>query len=119
MTQHKTYPLPPLLLTEVIDRCRNDHTYQPEPEDEPEYQQRALDDSCDMTPTIVKITEGYGRHDHDEVCRVRALQRQSRCLRHCDDSDWIVELQYHSKGYHAVYGIERHGDVQDVSLWMD
>lgn len=137
--QHVKCPLPPLFLTEIIDRCREDHTHvcNEECQEDPGYCQRH---SCDMEPVIFRIDAGYGHHEHDPTedvdgCQWRdgeyqdvfgnlrergELKRENhRCIRDYDDSDWIVELQYHTAGWCAVYGIKRAGDVQDIVLWMD
>ncbi|ORW33259.1 hypothetical protein AWB91_09030 [Mycobacterium paraense] len=116
--QHKTYPLPPLLLTPIIERCREDHTYHPHPEgdiDGPEWEEYRAAGSCDMEPVVVDIREGNGRHECDADCRIT----WAGCLGSCSDSDWVVELRYHSQGYRATYGITRAGDVQRVVLWCD
>jgi hypothetical protein len=132
--QCKSYPLPPLFLTEIIERCRVDHTHICDDIclDHAGMHRFSQEHSCDMVPTIVSIKEGNGRHVHEESCKWRDCDRFNKatqqwetviiphdCSLDCDDSDWIVELCYHSNGYHAVYGIKRKGDVQDVSLWMD
>lgn len=138
MTQVKTYPLPPLFLTEVIDKCREQHTHVCDEmcEEDDGYHRYSSKHSCDMEPVIVKIEEGYGRHVHDpdddihgcgwrggDYCDYKGVWHERRvphtCMRDCDDSDWIVDLQYHTSGYRAVYGVKRAGDIQEVSLWMN
>lgn len=120
--QHKTYPLPPLFLTEILDKARADHVHECD-EFCSEYDGKycgAADNAALLdTPVIVKISEGHGRHECDGACRKSGTSNGYQCLRHCDDSDWVVEVRYSSRGWHAVYGIKRHGDVQDVSLWAD
>ncbi len=124
--QHHTYPLPPLYLTEIIERAKADHTHRC---DEACRDSSWSVDFCERmrqenkglldTPVIVKIEEGHGRHECDKECELRSTARGYKCMRSCDDSDWIVELCYHERGWHAVYGVKRHGDIQNVSLWMD
>jgi hypothetical protein len=113
--QHVSYPLPPLMLTPIIEQCRRDHTHQHREscDDDPEYcAVSQLNDASNVEPFIVNIEAGYGRHECDPSC-------PDRCMRSCDDSDWVVTLQYSSKGWQAVYGITKHGDVQDIAIWMD
>jgi hypothetical protein len=140
--QHKTYPLPPLLLSEVIDKCRDQHEYKGDDRYESERSREYMRESaCDIEPFVVEIKEGHGRHECDPVDDVNGCQwctRERRdefgnwveervrkddyaggCYLECDDSDWVVTLQYSTRGWQAIYGIKRHGDVQDVSLWAD
>lgn len=133
MAQLKNYPLPPLFLTEIIE----------------DYQDlRGLQDV-----QVIKIEEGHGKHVHDDPDDPNGCQWVERydnatnryirvprppgwtpCMLDCDDSDWIVHLDYsgaeaHEKisktlfhpaeRPHAVYGVKRHGDVQRASLWCD
>ena len=72
-----------------------------------------------MVPVVVSIQEGNGWHEHDENCEIVSRSGGYKCMKDCDDCDWIVELQYHTAGYHAVYCVKRAGDVQHVHLWMD
>jgi hypothetical protein len=72
---------------------------------------------CNMEPVIVEITEGHGRHQCDDDCTLSSYT--GKCLRSCEDSDWVVDLRYHTCGWGALYGIKRHGDVQHISLWAD
>ena len=119
--QHHTYPLPPLFLTEILDQAKADHTHVCEDfcqEMDGRYCSLADNDNLLDTPVLVKIEEGHGRHECDNDCATRNFIA-GRCMRHCDDSDWVVEVCYSKRGWHAVYGVKRHGDVQHVSLWMD
>ena len=121
--QHVTYPLPPLYLAEIIEKARADHVHHCDEwcaEAGGKYCARALGDNEALldTPVIVKISEGHGRHECDTDCDTRYFIA-GRCMRSCDDSDWIVEVCYSSRGWHAIYGVKRHGDVQNVSLWAD
>lgn len=119
--QHTNYPLPPLMLTEVIARARHDHEHRHNDGcvEDSDYCQRATADNADLydEPQIVSIAEGAGRHECDDTCEVSSYA--GKCLRHCEDSDWLVELEYSRRGWRALYGIKRAGDVQDVSLWAD
>lgn len=87
--------------------------------------------------TVLKVEEGYGRHTHDRECYMRETFNKETnryemvyrptwpCMRDCDDSDWIVTLEYrmgpNRLGWpedhraQAVYGIKD----GKVSLWMD
>jgi hypothetical protein len=146
MAQATNYPLPPLFLTEIIQKAKSDHTHQCESHCAEDDFGRELCESSRLdnqglldVPVIVKIEAGYGRHIHDDPedvngCNYQDYEVQDKasgrwiverrkkwagCMNHCDDSDWIVTLQYHRSGWQAVYGIKRAGDVQDVQLWMD
>lgn len=59
-----------------------------------------------------KTDEGYGTHQHDEKC-------DSSCLKHLDNSDWIVTLRYEVSGndeeHEAVYGVLN----GQFKLWAD
>lgn len=116
------YPLPPLFLGEVLDRAKADHTHQCDDycRAEPSFCSRGKADNHMLldVPEVVEIKEGNGRHQCDQECADR-IARRGKCLEHCADSDWIVEVRYSENGWHAIYGIKRHGDVQDVSLWAD
>lgn len=144
MVQQVKYPLPPLFLTEVLERAVEDHRHKCDTFcDEDDFtrglcERHRLED-VDLldNPYIVSIQAGHGRHIHDDPddengCNysdyevmvegrwvVERRRKTFGCMNHCDDSDWIVEVCYNRRGYHAVYGIKRAGDVQDVSLWMD
>lgn len=118
--QHHNYPLPPLFLTEILDRAKADHTHVCEEfclESEGRYCSLHENNFLLDTPTIVEILPGNGRHECDANCK--RTPSFPTCVLHCDDSDWIVEVCYSKKGWHAIYGVKRHGDVQDVSLWAD
>lgn len=117
--QHVNYPLPPLFLTEIIEKCQEDHAYHHYEDDSEELRKFRNRIAADMVPVVREILAGYGRHECDEVCRIREKERKVSCLKSCDDSDWIVTLQYSTKGYCATYGIKRAGDVQDVQLWCN
>ena len=128
--QVKTYPLPPLFLSEVIERAKADHTHQCDDycldTDGGKYGGAALcresreeNNGLLDEPVVVRIDEGYGRHQCDGDCKPQATANGRRCLSHCEDSDWVVEVCYHANGWHAIYGVKRHGDVQNVSLWAD
>lgn len=149
MVQHTVYPLPPLMLSEIIDDCR-EHYMCRVPPVPPEYADDEFwlcERNCqwhrDIEPFIVSIEEGHGRHEHDSIedvsgCQYRwedyqdehgrwterrALKLEyapgKRCMRDADDSDWIVTLQYRSSGAQAMYGVRRHGDVQHFCVWQD
>ena len=67
---------------------------------------------------VLRVEPGHGRHVHTPDCKGGGafdLAGPGRCLKHCDDSDLIVEIEYGSNGWHAVYGVI---DGQPV-LWMD
>ena len=120
--QRKSYPLPPLFLTPVLDTAKNDHTHVCDTDCQAEdwtrrYCAEAREHNVQLldVPTIVKITEGAGRHVCDADCPTA-----TRCLAHCEDSDWVVEVCYSSNGWHAIYGVKYDGgDVPQVSLWAD
>ena len=146
MTQLVKYPLPPLFLTEIIERAKTDHTHQC---DDFCRDGQIGTDCCRTSlendkglldvPIVVKIEPGHGRHIHSDPedvngCNfydyevwsdaesrwvVTRRRKPFRCMTDCDDSDWIVHLQYHQQGWQAVYGVKRHGDVQQVILWAD
>lgn len=121
--QTQRYPLPPLFLTEIIDHYRE------------------IRQECGVTNVrVYKIEEGYGVHVHDDpadqsgclwrekydrdTLRYVMVPRlnERECLRWCEDSDWVVHLEYEDKRgqtWQAVYGVKRHGDVQQISLWAD
>jgi hypothetical protein len=42
---------------------------------------------------VLEVLEGVGKHIHDEECGYDP-SRPLSCLKHCDDSDWIVRLGY-------------------------
>jgi hypothetical protein len=111
--QHRAYPLPPLLLGEVIDQCIIDHEHT---HGRWCIQARRCNElearSWNMIPAVIDVQEGDGWHVCDETCI-------DRCLRSYCDSDWVVEVQYHTAGYCALYGVLWVGDTQDVRLWMD
>lgn len=142
------YPLPPLFLTEIIEKAKADHTHVCDDwcleDDGGEYcgaaccrRSKADNEQLLDVPEIVKIEAGHGRHVHDspddpEGCQWRETYDKAtgryvrvpnttgiKCMRDCDDSDWVVELRYSRRGWHAIYGVKRHGDVQHVSLWAD
>lgn len=61
----------------------------------------------------ISVEPGYGRHVHDSQCGYKDGDNLS-CMRNCEDSDLIVEIQY--DGFHrAIYGIVDHKPV----IWMD
>lgn len=64
---------------------------------------RAADDA-----RIVRVVNGYGTHHHTFACRIG-------CLDTCDNSDYVVTLDYGTDGYQAVYGVYR----GRFSLWAD
>ena len=120
--QTQRYPLPPLFLTEIIA----------------DYIQLRGDEARNVR--VCKIEEGYGYHVHDDpadqsgclwrekydrdLMRYVMVPRPNErdCLRMCEDSDWVVHLKYEDKRgqtWQAVYGVKRHGDVQQISLWAD
>ncbi len=120
--QTQRYPLPPLFLTEIVDN----------------YVEIRGDDARNVR--VYKIEEGYGVHVHDDPadqsgCLWRErfdrdtntyvmVPRESErdCLRWCEDSDWLVRLEYEDKRgqtWEALYGVKRHGDIQQFSLWAD
>jgi hypothetical protein len=143
MAQVHNYPLPPLFLTEILERGVTDHTHVCDEYCNEEWMMRscasALADNEQLleVSTIVKIEEGHGRHvcdhpDDENGCGWRdrwddATNREyrvrrtgyDRCMRDCDNSDWVVTVCYSRRGWWATYGINRAGDVQDVSLWAD
>jgi len=64
---------------------------------------------------VLNVTDGNGRHIHDDKCGYG-------CLRHCDDSDWVVTLEYdklekygQNRTHQAVYGVID----GNFALWMD
>jgi len=70
----------------VLDRCSRDHEGKPS--------------------RILKVEPGHGRHIHDAACGYDPARVMS-CMRHCDDSDVIVELEYGAEpgGYRAIYAL--------------
>jgi hypothetical protein len=121
--QHVKYPLPPLMLGPIIEKCAEDHTHKHSEfcaTEDAEYCGRTMkDNEQNITPVIVDIEAGYGRHECDNTCKTHRTHNGDQCFRSCEDSDWVVTLQYSSKGWQAVYGIMRAGDVQDILLWAD
>jgi hypothetical protein len=118
--QHVVYPLPPLMLTPIIEQCAKDHTHIHSEwcvEDSEFCSRVTKDNENNVTPFIVEIHSGYGRHECDKTCN--ADNYCGQCLKHCQNSDWVVTLQYSSNGWWATYGITRHGDIQDIQLWAD
>jgi hypothetical protein len=115
-----SYPLPPLFLTPILEAAKNDHTHKCNADCAAEEWTRrfcaeGLADNKTLldVPTIVRITEGAGRHVCDAECA-------ARCLRSCEDSDWVVEVCYSRNGWHAIYGVKYDGgDVPQISLWAD
>jgi hypothetical protein len=107
--QWRRYPLPPIMLVPIIVQCAVDHRTSPE------------------AVRILHIEEGYGRHHCDDRCPKDHLG----CLNSCDDSDWIVTLEYTTEKltwendepvgtgefgtWHAVYGVKD----GKADLWMD
>lgn len=72
MAQVVNYPLPPLFLTEILERAKADHTHVCDDwcadklggefcKSSKANNERLLD-----VPTIVKIEQGHGRHVHDD-----------------------------------------------------
>ena len=57
---------------------------------------------------FLDVRPGYGRHTHDSKCR-------ESCMKYCEDSDVIVEIEYGESGYRALYGVKD----QKVYLWAD
>lgn len=57
---------------------------------------------------IARVVNGYGTHYHGATCR-------AGCMNDCDNSDYVVTLDYGTDGYQAVYGVYR----GRFSLWAD
>ena len=78
--QHKEYPLPPLFLTEVIERCIADHRHTHSISCiQAARCHRSHARACDMVPVVVSIGEGNGKHQHDENCAILAERRGYKC----------------------------------------
>lgn len=60
---------------------------------------------------LVSVRDGHGRHEHDESCATIPFG----CLRSCDDSDWIIEVEYNEIGHRAVYGVIN----DEIGIWLD
>lgn len=71
-------------------------------------------DHDDLPAQILEVSTGKGRHIHDSDCGYSPDNPLS-CLRHCSDSDLVIELEYGSAGWHAVYGLKDGA----FSLWAD
>lgn len=97
-----TLPMSEDLAKEVIRLCGEQHA-----------------STTDMLPVILTVDIGRGRHTHDEECGGRP--GSLKCLAHCDNSDFIVTLQYATCGWRAVYGVEIDDDDPEpaISIWMD
>lgn len=97
-------PVPPSIVNAVRGRAAADHA------------------DTDMMPALSTFsgypgeTVGYGRHTCDVACSPGTFG----CFGSCDDSDYVVTMQYRSTGALAVYGvlIDATGTAH-VSLWMD
>ena len=112
--QHRSYPLPPLMLGQVIEQAiiDHEHTHPMSCTGARRWCNEGQARAWNMIPAVIDIREGNGIHYCDDACA-------DRCLGTYYDSDWVVEVQYHTKGYCALYAVLWIGDVQDVHLWMD
>lgn len=63
---------------------------------------------------FVKVETGYGRHVHDSTCEPPKGSWPG-CMRHCEDSDLVIEIEYGGGPGHAVYGLKD----GKLAIWMD